>query len=519
MEAEAPDAIGFSARSTNNWLIPVLIPIFREVAPHALLIAGGFGPTLEPELYLDGGFDCVIRCDGEEALARLLSCLETEKTGVIQDDKQKIKNTVWKKNEKYIFNPLFPQEKDLSKYGEPLHGDKYFSFINNGELRRHYDPEMHTQCYLTYFGRGCIGHCTYCSGGQWSLLYKQKNTKVYKRRNRDIAELISELQKIPDNINHIWFVDEYFGLSGKKTLEFCKQYKEKIGKTFFTYINYDYMLTHRDIFYALVDAGLSGTGVGFQTGSEKFSREQYHRNLSNKTLLEFANLCFETNLYTGIHLIGGNCYETEEVFQETVNLVRALPFSLEDPWRAPLENIRLRPHPKTPITFLSPKVVTAPMSAQEWFYRAVLLELARILDEDEFENIRRDKYWYNDPVKLNRYFSQRLMEKQWVHYTQLGQDLQGKRIVYYGCGELYQANKAFFSDLHAEAILVDSPFAAPASIDGIPIYDADDFLKNNKDDDIIFITWIKGSSLPQRRKLNFRYGVKNEYIHNVIRVL
>ena len=38
---ESPDIIGFSARSTNNYLVPVLVPIFRRAAPHALLVAGG----------------------------------------------------------------------------------------------------------------------------------------------------------------------------------------------------------------------------------------------------------------------------------------------------------------------------------------------------------------------------------------------------------------------------------------------------------------------------------------------
>ena len=71
---EQPDIIGFSARSTNNHLIPHLVPVFRRAAPKALLVAGGYGPTLEPELYLDGGFDVIVRGDGEEALLELVNC-------------------------------------------------------------------------------------------------------------------------------------------------------------------------------------------------------------------------------------------------------------------------------------------------------------------------------------------------------------------------------------------------------------------------------------------------------------
>lgn len=518
LTAEKPDVIGFSARSTNNWLLPVLVPVFKSSCPQALLIAGGFGPTLEPELYLKGGFDCVVRCDGEEALAELMDCVKKEKNGQIQSSKYYIKNTVWNVDGKIIINSLRPQDKNLSKYGEPLHGHSHFSFINNGIMQRFYDPEFDKGMYYTYFGRGCIGHCSYCSGGQWSSLYKDGGAKYYKRRNRDVIEIINELKKLPEKTNHIWFVDEYFGLSSQKTLEFCQLFKKYIGRTFFCYLNYNYMLDHKHIFYALVDAGLIGTGIGFQTGSENFAREQYHRNLSNEHLLSFTQLCFDTNLFTGIHLIGGNCYETEDIFRETIELMRKLPFSIEEPWRMPLENIRLRPHPKTPITFLSPRVVTSPMSAREWFYRAVLCELARITNKDEFDVLYRDKKLKESPENLNKLFLEKLLEMQRAHYDNIIRQVSGRRIVFYGAGELYQKNKDFFSSISPDAFIIDSPYPTPVTIDGIPVYQTDDFLKSNKDDDIVYFTFIMRSTLP-RIKLNHFYGIENKNIHSITTLL
>ncbi len=78
LEEEQPDVIGFSARSTNNWLIKELMPVFQslELENRPFLIAGGYGPTLEPELYLDGGFDFVVRGDGEEALIDILNACD-----------------------------------------------------------------------------------------------------------------------------------------------------------------------------------------------------------------------------------------------------------------------------------------------------------------------------------------------------------------------------------------------------------------------------------------------------------
>lgn len=508
LKAEAPDVIGFSARSTNNWLIPVLMPVFRRAAPQALLVGGGFGPTLEPELYLDGGFDCVIRGDGEEPLAELMECVQKHEL----EKARRIQNTVWGG---IIANPLRSQEKNLSKYGMPLHGNQYFSHINEGILRRFYDPMEESATYFTYFGRGCIGHCTYCSGGQWASLYRECDAKVYKRRNREIPELIDELKKMPPSAQHIWFVDEYFGLSSQKTLEFCDLYKKYINKTFFCYLNYEYMLEHEDIFHKLVDAGLVGTGIGFQTGSEAFASEQYHRKHKNADLLRYARLCFDTNLYTGIHIIGGNCYETPEVLQETVELVRSLPYSIEAPWRMPLENIKLRPHPKTPITYLSPRVVSDPMSATEWLYRGVLLEFARLMPAGEFEEIAADPHWRKDPVAFNEFFRVTLKSRQLEHFSHVKEALEGKKIIFYGAGELYKANKDFFRGLDVGAFLIDSPYSTPAHIDGIPAYAADDFLRHeSRRGDYTYITFIQASPLP-RIKLHTRYGVANSNIHSV----
>lgn len=512
IKAEAPDIIGFSARSTNNWLIPFLVPVFRRARPEALLLGGGFGPTLEPELYLNGGFDCVIRGDGEEPLAELVECVQKHEL----EKARAIFNTVWKNPDgSIVANPMRSQEKNLSKYGAPLHGNKYFSFIDNGVLRRFYDPMEESSVYYTYFGRGCIGHCTYCSGGQWASLYRECDAKVYKRRNREIPEIIDELKKMPNSVSHIWFVDEYFGLSSQKTLEFCALFKKYINKTFFCYLNYEYMLEHEEIFHKLIDAGLIGTGIGFQTGSESFASECYHRKHKNADLIRYAKLCFENNLYAGIHIIGGNCYETPEIFAETVQLMRELPYSIEDPFRMPIENIKLRPHPRTPITTLFPRVVSEPMSARDWLYRGVLLEFARLLPKDEYEEIAADVRWQKDPMAFSQFFRTTLFQKQREHFEGVKSALAGRKVIYYGAGTRYEASKEFFKGLDVAAFLIDSPWPIPAEIDGIPAYATDDFLNHEtRLEDFAYFTFIQDTAKP-RIKLHTRYGIPNSHIHSV----
>ncbi|WP_165175100.1 hypothetical protein [Desulfovibrio sp. ZJ369] len=153
------------------------------------------------------------------------------------------------------------------------------------------------------------------------------------------------------------------------------------------------------------------------------------------------------------------------------------------------------------------------MSAKEWFYRGVLWECARILDQDEFESIHNDQRWKNDPVKLNQYFKQALLERQRQHFRNVIDKLHGKRVVFYGAGELYRNNREFFQDLKPEAFLIDRRYATPVSIDGAPAYETEDFLQQNKNADVFFLTFIKSSPFP-RIKLHYRFGIPNERIHS-----
>lgn len=520
IKIEKPDIIGFSARSTNNWLAPAIISVLKIASPTSLFIAGGFGPTLEPEVYLNAGFHCVLRGDGEEPLKLLLEFVDEDKdkSFLDRDDDRflSIPGSVWKYGTGIKKNKLDNQQKDLSRYAAPLHGHENFSYIDNGKLQYRHDPQVLSNTYYTYIGRGCTGHCTYCSGGQWRSLYLDEGKKAYKRRNRDLAELRAELLKIPDNSHHIWFVDEFFSLSTEKTVELCNMLKNDVRRTFFCYLNYDFVLEKEWILHKLIDAGLVGTGVGFQTGSESFSRDVYDRNIKNEKLLRFARLCAENNLYLGLQFIGGNCYETDEVFNETINLIRQLPFSIETPSRAHLQNIRLRPHPGSPIRTMYPRVVTNPMSAKEWFYRAILMEFARIVCPEEFDELRKDKKWQDDPATFNNFYRERLNTLQQEHYRKLLQSLAGKPVVFYGHGKCYEANKEFFRELKPLSIVVDKRFIREEKVDGMKVHTPEDFLQipESRSSELVWFI-MNGSGTAQHIKLNHKYGIPNSQIHNL----
>lgn len=518
IEEEKPDIIGFSARSTNNFLIDPVVKACKKAAPDALLICGGFGPTLEPDLYLEGGFDAAVRGDGEEALLELARLWQDKDWRGMTG----IPGTVWSARHGGAANPLVDQTRDLAKYPPPLVGDKYFSWIQAGQLHRHDDPLRKSTTYSTFLGRGCPGKCTYCSGGQWKQLYKDDGARAYVRRGRDSRQVFDELAALPAHVKSIWFVDEFWSMPKDKTREFFEEYKARIHKPFLCYLNYYQMNENPDLFNLAVDAGLDYTAIGFQTGSERLLRECYNRKPRYEELLAYARMVFGNYVQLSSQLIGGNCYETEADFQATLNLARRLPFSVEDPLASYITYFRLRPHPESPIRKSHPRVVSEPMPAWLWHYRALLTQYAAYLEEPEFSSIVDDFGGIASAAERGRLrglragFERAFARRQIAHYRRLMDAEGGKQWVFYGAGDLYAANREFFSALDPLAVVVDKEYKAACA--GQRVLDMEELASQYDLRDLRFMVFMP-HPLPAQRRLLRGHKVPRSQIHSSSRLI
>lgn len=482
IKEENPKILGFSARSTNNFLITSIINSFKNAAPNALFVAGGFGPTLEPDLYLKGGFDVVVRGDGEEALLELAHCIKSGDITNIHN----IDNTIWSKSNGGHINMLRNQQKNITKYPPPLCENESFTWIQSGYVHRYQDPMTTSTIYSTILGRGCPGKCTYCSGGHWKSLYYKEGKKAYVRRNRDFNEVIKECSNLPSSTKIIAFCDEYWSLPKKETENFFNLYKLYVKKPFYAYLSYEQMTKHPELLDLAIDSGLEWTGIGFQTGSSDLLQQCYKRKACYPMLLEYARLLFQNFVNFSAQFIGGNCYETREDLEKTMDLIRALPVSLENPHSVTISNIRLRPHPESPIIKAWPKVVSAPMPADEWYFRAILMQYCRFFTSEEFSSFLvqfEDKKW-NDTaernIALENFLRNKFQEKQRSHYQALIHDTAGQPWVYYGVGDCFAKNQKAFSGLNPEALLVDKEYLpAEKHIAGIPVLAVEDFFNGS----------------------------------------
>lgn len=512
-----PDVLGCSARSANDALMADLCPRLRRAAPEALLVAGGHGPSLRAEWYLQQGFDVVVRGDGEETLLELAD----------HHDKRAlawaIANTSWRHDEEFIHNPLRRQNKNIDTYPAPLHGDAYCSFIDNDTLHPHCDPMgapnttfFSGKTYSTFLGRGCARRCTYCCGGQWAALYRREGSgTVYKCRLRGMDSVLDELVAVEKSrFSYVEFVDECFSLSTTKAEYFFTQYAERVGLPFSIYLDYQKMLNNRNLFQHVVDAGLDHTDIGIQTGSEEFARRYYRRTGTNNVYRDYAWLLFHSLISTRLHFIGGNCYEDEDTFSQTLDFIKQMPFCPTDPLRNTLVNVRLKVFPHTPITTLAPRVQSAPMPSGEWWRRGILMELRRIVDDAEMNDVRTDACFLHNPALLHAYYWRRLEETQRRIFTELAHTLAGKPVVFFGVGAQWRDNKAFFHELglRPQAFLVSRNYvdSLPTRVDGVPLHAAEDFFSETREVDVIIFS---ESATGISRRLRRGFGLPAERMH------
>lgn len=113
LQDKDPLFIGVSAYQSNiDQALKTLDAIKQQ--KNITFVAGGFGPTFSPDLFLDSGFDFVIRGEGEQAICDLAQALQ-DKTAV-----SGIKNLSYKENTKNTHNPIVKLSSPLDDLPIPV---------------------------------------------------------------------------------------------------------------------------------------------------------------------------------------------------------------------------------------------------------------------------------------------------------------------------------------------------------------------------------------------------------------
>jgi len=318
-----PDILGISARSYDNELVKIVIPKIREKC-NTVTIAGGYGPSLDPELYADL-VDYVFIGEAENCIVKLVNKLAKG------DSLNDFDNIFYKHNASYKMNKL--SKPDISFFKHQFLPEKtyYIDFEKILDLKgRKKIVEKHTysifHAYSTFVGRGCIGTCSYCTAGQWSNIYTKQGIKIGKRRNRPLDDVMNELIKIKDQeYTFIFFRDSFLCADIEYLRSFFTKYRENICIPFWAQLVPQQMLNHPDILELAVDAGFVATALGIQSGSDRVNKEIFNRHIKNETTVEYAKLLSKYDIIQRYDFIIFNPAETEKDIIDTFKLIQSLP--------------------------------------------------------------------------------------------------------------------------------------------------------------------------------------------------
>jgi len=307
-----PDIVCVSARSIAKELSKKVVTSLRSVLPNAIYVGGGYGPTIEPEKFLEF-LDFVCLGEGEQAILDI----------VTTDDLKKVDNLAWLENGKLQHNKLAKVSVlDELPYPDWEFEDKFMIEDDKiSPIKDVYD----TKTYDIYASRGCPSNCTYCIACHWDKMYSKYNGFIPKIRLKTVNSVINELlvAKKKHDLKYVRFMDSIFGFNKKWLFEFLDRYDKEIGLKFFCYLDERFIDEER--IKRLKDSGFSTTTVGIQSTTEEIRFNIMGRNVSDDGLVKYAETLINNGIKIKYDLIGWNPFETNETLRRGVDFLKRLP--------------------------------------------------------------------------------------------------------------------------------------------------------------------------------------------------
>ncbi len=309
MAALRPDLIAVSCMSPHWNELKEYLTAVKLVNPRTPILVGGYQPTLAPEETITHpAVDFICVGDGEEPITQLVRRL-------VDQGKDSVKG-LWEKLENgQVLRSEAAMTKDLNVFPFP----DYSVFEKDGTLAglglSVFGPQG--QFILPVMtGRGCPYKCTYCCNTPLLEMFKGQG---YIRKY-DILPLINELERLRDRyrVDYFEFWDELFMVNIKYTLDFFKEYKERIRIPFS--INSRVERMDEMFCQAAAEAGCQNIWFGIESGSEQYRVRNLGRKMTNEQIIIAARNAKKFGINRLTFNIVGMPSETIEDARETLRL-------------------------------------------------------------------------------------------------------------------------------------------------------------------------------------------------------
>ena len=310
-----PDVVAMSVWSTYFRLAGRLSKRMKA-AGNPVVIWGGIHAQVRPQDCLEYA-DIVCQSEGEYVLAEL-----TDRISLGQDFSD-LRGCWVKRGGDVVQNPARELIPDLDLLPSPEMGsdNRYYLGANRWRDAAHWDSQA--VLYDIMAVRGCPFQCTFCIHNFTRKASEGLGTYV-RRRSVDhvMRELHAAIAARP-NLKTISFSDDLFTPPRPWLEEFCERYKREIKLPWCIY-TFPTLVDDKKI-EMMSKAGLWAAVMGIQSGSDRIRRDCYERETPNAAIVRASQILAKYGVQRNFDFIGDNPYENEADWEETLDLLAALP--------------------------------------------------------------------------------------------------------------------------------------------------------------------------------------------------
>ena len=299
-----PDVCGLTMMTVDHNPVMRCLEIIKEVNPEVLTLVGGPHPTFLPqEVLADANVDYVVTGEGEVTFPKLLALF---------DQGQRPQQRLWAGERPNLDEMPFPNRdlflQEWQRVGYDLESPEVPFVV-----------ELPPPFVTIIAGRGCRYNCNFCKPAENYLFGKGT-------RRRSVASVIAELSHLRERFrfNSLMFHDDCLTEDRAWVREFCRAYRaEGFTQPFFCQSRADIIVRREDMVKMMVDVGLRGYFIGFESGSDRVLR--FLRKGSTRDLnLKAAAICKKYGITIWANYMLGLPTETQEEVLETISMLKEI---------------------------------------------------------------------------------------------------------------------------------------------------------------------------------------------------
>ena len=295
-----PLIIGYSCTSLQLKYLSKYSNVLKDFS-NIIQIAGGVGPTLDPEGFLlNSDIDGVVIGEGEGPLADMLMKFNNNA------DIVNTKGFYWKNDGEIVKNEIPQFIIDLSKVDYPD-----YSVFPKDVI------QITSQLNLS-ISRGCPYSCHYCSNRAIRNVYPSSKHYFRVPPVEYCIELIERQMEQYPKTNYINFEDDLLIANKNWFLSFAKEYYERLNIPYRIPVRTE--CVDEDICKALRDSGCDAAYLGLESGNEAFRINILNRHYTNTELKIKSKMIRNTGIKLFTFNMVGLPFETKEHLEDTLKL-------------------------------------------------------------------------------------------------------------------------------------------------------------------------------------------------------